>query len=266
LADEPELLVENMDGFAVLTMNRPERRNALTASLLESLAAALGELSSDDGTRCVVLRGAGDKAFSVGMDLNAMAVSTPEENQRLIGAGGPLRTAMAAVEEFPYPVIAMIDGYALGAACELAVSCDLRVGCDKSRMGMPPAKLGIVYPPEGLERFVRTFGLATARRLFYTARHFPCAELSSMGMLDFVCGDDIEEFTIELAREMSHLAPLSMKAHKRVLRAIVGAAGAIDATTRADAQRLVIEAIGSEDAAEAMKAFFEKRPPRFTAK
>jgi len=77
------------------------------------------------------------------------------------------------------------------------VSCDLRVGCDKSRMGMPPAKLGIVYPPEGLERFVRTFGLATARRLFYTARHFPCAELSSMGMLDFVCGDDIEEFTID---------------------------------------------------------------------
>lgn len=266
MAEGPELLVERMDSVVVLTLNRPERQNALTASLLESLAQALDGLSSDDGSRCVVLRGEGDKAFSVGMDLTAMAVATPEENQRLVGAGGPLRDAIRAIEEFPYPVIAMIDGYALGAACELAVSCDLRVGCEKSLMGMPPAKLGIVYPPEGLERFVRNLGLATARRLFYTARHFQCSELYAMGMLDFVRGDDIEAFTMELAREISLYAPLSMKGHKRVLRAIAGSAGTLDAGPRADAQRLVMEAMGSEDAAEGLKAFFEKRPLRFTAK
>jgi len=264
VVESPELMVEERAGFAVLTLNRPERRNALTASLLGLLAIELDRLAEEGGARCAVIRGTGEHAFSVGMDLNAMAASTPEENQRLIGPGGPLRLAIASIEEFPYPVIAMVRGYAAGAGCELATACDLRIGCGQVLMGMPPAKLGIVYPPEGIERFVATYGLATARKLFYTARYFETEELSAMGMLDFVCGEELEGFTMELARDIASLAPLSMKGHKSALRAIAreGATGA-DAPERAAMNEMASKALRSADASEGLKAFLDKRPPRF---
>jgi enoyl-CoA hydratase len=262
---EQEILVEKRDGFAVVTMSRPRRRNALNASLLESLASAFAELGRDGSARCAVLRGSGDEAFSVGMDLTAMAVATPEENQRLIGAGGPLRTAMAAIEAYPYPVLAMVQGYGLGAACELAVSCDIRIGCGQTRMGMPPAKLGIVYPPEGLERFVSRLGLSVTQRLFYTARHFEADELYAMGVLDFLCGEELEGFTMEMAREIACSAPVSQSGHKQILRSIAAASvAAIDAGTRTAIEETVTEAMASDDAAEGIAAFLDKRPPRFT--
>jgi len=131
-------------------------------------------------------------------------------------------------------------------------------------MGMPPAKLGILYPPEGIERFVRTYGLATARKLFYTARYFETEELYVMGILDFVCGEEIEGFTRELAREIASMAPLSMKGHKAALREVAGeiAAGA-EAPERAAINEMVSRAMRSEDASEGLKAFLDKRPPRF---
>lgn len=253
------------DGVAALTLNRPEKGNALTARLLESLAGALEDLERDGGARCVVLRGAGEKAFSVGMDLTAMAVSDPEQNQRLLGAGGPLRRAIDAIEEYPFPVVAMVHGYGIGAGCELAVACDLRVGREASRMGMPPAKLGMVYPPEGIERFARRLGISATARVFLTARNFDGAELHAMGILDFLCGEEIEEFTMELARGMTENAPLSMAGHKRTLRAISrSGAHCLDADRRAAVNDLVAHAMRSEDAKEGLLAFLEKRPPRFT--
>jgi enoyl-CoA hydratase/carnithine racemase len=262
LSEKEELLVETLDALAVLTLNRPHKGNALTAPLLQSLAETLGGLAAGGDARCVVLKGAGER-FSVGMDLNAMAECSPEENQNLIGAGGPLRRAIQAIEEFPYPVVAMIKGHAAGAACELAVSCDLRVGCDSSRMGMPPARLGIVYPPEGLERFVRTLGHATTRKLFYTAEYFKGPELAAMGMLDFMCPDEeLESFTLELASQMANNAPLSMKGHKRALRMLAGPAP-IPPEVAAEINAMVAGAISSGDAIEGIIAFKEKRPPEF---
>lgn len=258
------VLVERRDAVFVITLNRPESGNALTAELLEALRRELATAASAGGTRCAVVKGAGVKAFSVGMDLPSMARATPEENQRLIGEGGPLRLAIAEIEKFPHPVIAMVRGYAAGAACELAVSCDLRVGNRQTLMGMPPAKLGIVYPPEGLERFVQTLGLATTRRLFLTARYFAGEDLYSMRMLDFLCGEDIEEFTMELAGEIARLSPLSMKGHKRVLMEIARSiAPRIDEEQREALWALGAEAMKSADAAEGLAAFLEKRKPRF---
>jgi len=261
---EEELMVEESAGFAVLTLNRPERRNALTASLLGLLAIELDRLAAEGEARCAVIKGAGQQAFSVGMDLTAMATATPEENQRLIGAAGPLRLAISSIEEFPYPVIAMIRGHAAGAGCELAVSCDLRVGCGQVFMGMPPAKLGILYPPEGLERLVRVLGLATARKLIYTGRYYETEELWAMGMLDFVCGEEIEGFTMELARDIASLAPLSMKGHKALLAAIAEDGGpSADGAWREGTDELVARAMRSADASEGLKAFLDKRTPRF---
>jgi enoyl-CoA hydratase/carnithine racemase len=258
-----EILVERRGAVTALTLNRPESDNALTESLLDSLRDTLGGLAAEGGVRCVILRGAGDRAFSVGMDLKVIASCTPEESLRLIGPGGPLRGAIAAIEEYPYPVVGAINGFALGAACELAISCDMRIGAMNAVMGMPPARLSILYPPEGVARFVRTLGLAATRNLFYTAEHFKADRLRDMGMLDVVVeANDLDDCAWGLAGRLAGNAPLSMKGHKRMLAALLprlqlapGEAEEIDF--------LVSEAMHSEDAAEGIAAFLEKRPPDF---
>lgn len=256
-----ELILEAVGPVAVLTLNRPARGNTLTEPLLEALAGTVRSLPSS-GARCAVLRGAGGR-FSLGMDLNAMAESTAAENQRLIGPGGPLRRAIAAVEECPLPVLAMVRGYAAGAGCELATACDLRAGSEECRMGMPPARLGIVYPAEGLDRFVRAYGLAVTRKLFLTAEYFRGPELAAMGMLDFIWPDDeLEAGTMDLAGRLAGLAPLSMRGHKRTL-ALLSARFPDLEDVEGAMDPAVSEAMASEDAAEGIRAFGEKRPPLF---
>lgn len=265
MTDKRELLIEKKDDVAVLTLNRPECANAMNASILEDLAGSLGTLADEGRIRCVVLRGAGEKAFSVGMDLAVIAEAPPEDNLLLIGEGGPLRKAIAAIESFPYPIIAMVYGYAAGAACELAIACDLRTGDHATKMGMPPAKVGIVYPLEGLDRFVRVLGLAVTRKLFHTARYLEGDELFSMGVLDFLTHGDLWHFTMELASEVAALAPMSQRSHKILLGRLSAAGGALTEDLRIEARALAEEAIRSEDGAEGVRAFLEKRPPRFGA-
>lgn len=261
MVDEDELLVSEEVGIAVLKLNRPDRGNALTESLLESLASALGRLPAS-GARCAVLTGAGER-FSVGMDLTAMAGLSPAENHMLIGPGGPLRRALRAIEDYSYPVVAMVRGYAAGAGCELAAACDLRVGAEGCRMGMPPARLGIVYPAEGLERFVRAFGPQVARRMFLTARYFDAGELHSMGLLDFVRPDgELEGYTMELAGRLASNAPLSMRGHKLSL-SLLSAGAPPGAAVEEALGALAEEAMRSRDAVEGIRAFMEKRPPVF---
>ncbi|MBU1671957.1 MAG: enoyl-CoA hydratase/isomerase family protein [Actinobacteria bacterium] len=258
-----ELLLERRGAIAALTLNRPEVSNALTESMLVSLRETLIELASEGTTRAAILKGAGDRAFSVGMDLKAMSEYTPAEGLRLISPGGPLLAAIAAIEEYPYPVLAAINGYALGAACELAVSCDLRLGALNALMGMPPARIGIVYPAEGIERFVRILGLAVTRRLFYTAERFGADRLLEMGMLDSVVeSDDLEECAWDLAAALASYAPLSMKGHKRILAALAKGP-ALPPGEADEIAYLASEAMRSDDAAEGMRAFVEKRPPDF---
>lgn len=263
MAPEEDVVLEAGGPVAVVTLNRPASGNSLTASLLEALTRTLDELAEGGEARCVVLKGAGEK-FSVGMDLNAMAGCTPEESQKLIGAGGPLRRAMSAIEAFPFPVIAVIRGHAAGAACELASSCDLRAGAESCRMGMPPARLGMVYPPEGIQRFARTFGPAVARKLFYTARYFEGPELFSMGMLDFLYPDgELDSSARALAEQVAANAPLSMKGHKRCLSLLAGP-GPLPPEVSQEISALTVESLGSADALEGISAFVEKRAPDFT--
>ncbi|MDD3718790.1 MAG: enoyl-CoA hydratase-related protein [Actinomycetota bacterium] len=260
---EAELLVEKKDALAVLTLNRPQRRNALSSTLLVSLGQTMRQLADEKEVRCAVLRGAGDKAFSAGMDLSALPEGLPSGIQDQIAAKGPLQFCLDAVEDAPFPVIAMIRGYCVGAGCETSMACDLRVGAEGCRMGMPPVRLGIVYPPEGLHRFIRNLDYAATKKVFFTARLFEAAEAKEMGMLDYlVPPEDVEDFTLKLAREIAAGAPLSLAGHKRLLR-MMSPVPAFTASQRDEIEDIQARALASEDAREGIAAFREKRDPVF---
>jgi enoyl-CoA hydratase len=159
------LLIDQKGPVATITLNRPEKRNSLSPELLVRLHQTLEAMKQENQVRVVVLRGAGDRAFSSGYDITAISTdrvaNVEEELTR-----NPLEKAIQSVLDFPYPVLALLNGDAFGGGCDLAVCCDLRIGADDIRMGMPPAKLGLVYPIPGLLRFVQTVGLANTRELF----------------------------------------------------------------------------------------------------
>ncbi len=263
MSEESELLLEIKDNVAILTMNRPQRRNALSTGLLVSIAQTLKNLESEKKIRCAILRGAGEKAFSAGMDLTAVPEGVPSDIQEAIDSKGPLQFGLDIVEECVFPVIAMIRGYCMGAGCELSMACDLRVGSENCRMGMPPARLGIVYPPAGLYRFIRNIGLPNTKKLFYTAKNFDASEAYEMGMLHYVVPDEeLENFTLELAEGISKNAPLSVSGHKRALY-LMTQAPALSDEAKAEIDQLMGRALGSEDAKEGLAAFVQKRDPVF---
>ena len=262
MREDTELLVEVAEGIATLALNRPRRRNALTAGMLLSLARALDDLAAR-GVRCAVLRGAGERAFSAGMDLSELPHGVAGDIVEQIAEKGPLQFCLQAIEEAPFPVIAMISGYCVGAGCEMSMACDLRVGAEGCRMGMPPARLGIVYPPEGLQRFLRVLGLPATRKLFLTASLFEAGEAREMGMLDYlVPGVELEGFTRELARDIAAGAPLSHAGHKLLLRAL-SPAPSLAGPLREEMEAAMGRALASEDAREGVAAFREKRDPVF---
>lgn len=263
---EAELLVEVREPLAFLTINRPERRNALSVPLLISLAQALEELAREGKVRCAVLRGAGEKAFSAGMDLSAIPEGLPAEIQERIQSKGPLQYGLEAIEDSPFPVIAMIRGYCVGAGCETSMACDLRVGAEDCRMGMPPARLGIVYPPEGLHRFIRNLGYAATKKIFLTAELFEAREAYQMGMLDYLVPvPELEFFTEELALRIASNAPLSVSGHKRVLKMLTPLR-TLSQEEGEEINSIMGRALASEDAREGIAAFREKRDPVFKGK
>jgi enoyl-CoA hydratase len=261
--DENLLLTERKDHTLWITFNRPERRNALSPLLLYQLAELLKKLKQEDEIRCVVLRGAGDKAFSSGYDISAIPTNVPPEVMEKMRKTNPLETAIGAIGEFPYPVIAMVNGMAFGAGCEVAVTCDIRIAADSARLGMPPAKLGLIYLPAGLMRFVNIVGMANAKEIFFTGRYFPVARAKEMGLVNYVVPDSqLVSFTEEMAKEISGNAPLSLKGMKTIFNTLVKYQK-IDPEDMKAVELLVAQAFNSEDLKEGQKAFLEKRKPVF---
>jgi enoyl-CoA hydratase len=250
------LKIERRDAVAILTLVNPQKRNALDPPMLDALCDALARLPQD-GVRAVVLTGDGHKAFSSGYDISALpgtdADSAPLES--------PLAKALSAITDGALPVVAALNGVAIGGGCELAATCDLRVAHPAVTLAMPPVRLGIVYSPKGLARFVGLIGMSHTRELFLTAQPVAAQRALDWGLVDSVVGtEDVLPVALELAREIARGAPLALAGTRRMLEALLPVPRPELAAELAELQA---RAWISEDAREARAAFREKRPPRF---
>jgi len=248
-----ELRVERpAPDVALLTISNPDKRGALDPPLLGALTDALAGLDA----RCVVLTGEG-RAFCAGYDIESLMREGYED-----GASHPFPAALAAIEAYPYPVLAALNGYAIGGGLELAIACDLRIAADGIQLGMPPAKLGVVYAHAGLNRFIAAVGAARTRELFLTGRRIDARTAERWGLVnEVVAPEELPEAALALAGEVAANAPLSLRGNKAAIGALVAAGGALgpEEAERLDADRRA--AFASEDLREGLRAFGEKRPP-----
>ena len=261
LASGKLLLDRPAEAVARLTLSNPEKRNPLDHDVLNALAAVLPELAAGIETRCVVITGSG-RAFSAGYDIGAIPEQSFERDAEVLVAH-PFHAAMDAVTAHPYPVIAAINGHCLGGGLELAVRCDLRVCAASARLGMPPAKLGLIYGHTGLERFIAVIGVAHTKELFLTGRNLGAQRAERIGLVNEAVADErVEAVSLELAAEIAANAPLSMTGNKRVIETIARAAR-LTAEEEAELVELRRSCFASEDFREGIRAFAEKRKPRW---
>ena len=260
MTEEKELIVVRDGAICTLTINNPEKRNALKPTCLYEITETFNALAQDKDVRVVILRGAGEKAFSAGADIIAMPTRNSSGNKPVAGDSS---TASEAITRFPYPTIAMLYGYTLGAGCILAMSCDIRVASTNVKMGIPTSKMGLLSGHRGFKRFLDVLGYSSAMEVFLTGRPYESQECLSMGLVNhLVDHDQMESYTYGLANEITRCAPLSLKGSKYILNRLaenpVSTAEDLE-TFRA----LRIEAASSDDHEEAKLAFKEKRVPVF---
>ena len=264
--DNEMLLTQRKGRVCTLVLNCPEKKNVLTSDLLVDLHQKMQELSGDDTIRTIVIRGAGDEAFCSGYDISALADGSVPPVSGVMKDRNPFRPFEMAVESimnYPYPVIAMLNGYAFGGGCDLAVSCDMRIGADHIRIGMTPAKIGMIYTPEGLNRFIQTIGLSKTKEIFFTGRAYDARRSKEMGLIDYlVPRAELESFTYRLAEEIAGNAPLSLKGIKRMLNLVLRS-DKIAEEGRQEVEKIVSRALESHDLKEGRAAFLEKRKPVF---
>jgi enoyl-CoA hydratase/carnithine racemase len=245
-------------GVATVTIDRPAKRNALNLAMWRRLGAIYAEFAADDAVRAIVLTGAGGN-FCAGADISEFdSVRNDAESGRLYEQEA--EAAVIAIRDWPGPTIAAISGYAMGGGCGLALACDLRVGDGTAKMGIPAARLGILYGTVDCTLLYRQIGLANAKRVLYAGRPFGSQECSQLGLLDIVVESDALAAAQNLAAEFANNAPLTLQGSKFILEAC--AAGAAEARD-IEIQERIDTAMTSADYAEGRRAFSEKRPPRF---
>lgn len=246
-------------GVWLLTISNPRKRNALDAELLEALQKALEPERAPDA-RVVILRGEGEH-FCAGYDLAGLE-SVPAHGPL---PDSPLQDALAALEAHPAVTVACVRGAAFGGGAELASATDLRLLGDDAVWCLPPAKLGVVYAPEGLERVSRLIGPARAKLLAFTGRRVLPDEALRLGLCEEVHpAAELETQALQLASEIASNAPLAVAGMKRVFQHL--ARGPLSGADRAELAELRRRAFASEDVREGRKALLEKRPPRFTGR
>ena len=255
---EPLVLVQPQPGgVVVLRLNRPPL-NPLSEALLAEFTAEARALADDAAVKTVVIAGS-DRAFAAGADIEEFGTA---EDAREVSHN--FRSACAALGAIPRPVIAAISGFALGGGLELALACDLRIAADGIRLGMPPAKLGLVYSHTGLRRFIDIVGVARTRELFLLGRNVEARRALDWGLVnEVVIGSDLEETALEWATELAANAPLSVQGNKRVIRELLRARAELDPDVERELIALREACFASEDMKEGVRAFGEKRPARW---
>jgi enoyl-CoA hydratase/carnithine racemase len=256
-----EIIVTTGENTVEIRLNRPEKRNAVTPEMLRELIEVVEEYGKKSETHILILRGEGDDFFSAGFDISRI----PAESTGKVAGNVILDEAVTALEKYPFPSIAMLNGPVFGGSCELAFACDFRLAADHVKMCIPPAKLGLVYSLNGLQRVASVIGLSNTKKMFLTANIFGIDKLEQMGAVDEVYPlSELPQKVEKLAKTMGGLAPLSLKGNKAILNLL--AEKQLLPEQEKFVQDLVHESFLSEDAKEGKQAFFEKRKPAFKGK
>ena len=253
-------LDEPADGVLRLTISNPSKRNALDHAILDGIGVALRGV--EERARCVILTGA-DGMFSSGYDIGDIPDDVfAVEAEKLVAH--PFTSALDALDACVVPTVAALGGHTIGGGLELALSCDFRLAADGIKLGMPPAKLGLVYSHTGLRRFIDAIGVPRTRELFLLGRNIPVSRAHSWGLVnDVVEAGALESASLGWARELAANAPLSVQGNKRVIRALLDAEGSLDPEVERELIALREACFASEDMREGVRAFAEKRPPRW---
>src|ERR1700744_2926292 len=264
LAGGKLLLDRPAEAVARLRIANPERRGALDHEILGAIAAILPRLDDGIATRCVLIPGT-PPLFSAGYDIAGFTEEAFEDETEALVAH-PFQAAMEAIVAHPWPTVAAINGLCLGGGPELAVSCDLRIAAAGAKLGMPPAKLGLIYGHTGLRRFLETIGLPRTREMFFTGRNLTAERAEAIGLVNEGVGEEeIEAAGVELAATIAAAAPLSTRGNKRVIDVL-----AANPVLSPEQEEELVErrrsCFGSADFREGIRAFAEKRRPSWTGR
>ncbi|MFY9956127.1 enoyl-CoA hydratase-related protein [Bradyrhizobium sp.] len=253
----PNILLTRRDSVAVVSLNRPEVLNAMTLNMWRELASLFSGLAGDDGIRAVVLSSSGPD-FCVGADVSEFD-RIRENKDQSAAYEVSVDACSAAIANLAKPVIAAVSGYCLGGGCHLALACDFRFADHTAKLGIPSAKLSIVYGVKSVQRLMAIAGTVNAKRMLYSGQRYDVAGSQSMGLVDEVC-NDVKTAAVEYAATLAANAPLSIAGAKFMLNGLSMGDGGLDV---AAAQRIIDLAADSEDFREGRLAFAEKRAPRF---
>jgi enoyl-CoA hydratase len=253
--------LERRDAVAVIRLNRPEVLNALSVEMIDRLEGALDAVEADPDLRVVVLTGAGDKAFSAGADIGHMRTASALE-ARAFGRRG--HGVASRIESFPSPVIAAVNGYALGGGCEIVLACDIRLASDRAKLGLPEVNLGILPGWGGTQRLARLTSPGFAKEMIFTGRMATAEEAERRGLVNAVHPHEgLMDAALELAGQIAAKPAWAVSAAKEMVNL------ALDGDLRGHLARELDTfalAFTTDDQREGMAAFFEKRPPTFTGR
>ena len=249
-----DTVLKELEGrVALLTINRPDKLNALSQQVRDDMLALLDEIEADDAVGAVVVTGAGEKSFVAGADIGEFAGRSPFDQREAMRSP----RVFDVMASFPKPVIAMINGFCLGGGCELAASCDIRIASDRARFGQPEINLGLIPGGGGTQRLPRMIGLGQSMRLILSGEMIPADEAARIGLVDLVApADELRATTMDLAAKIAAKSPLTLRVAKEAIRA---------------SQRMAVEegilyerdlfclCFSTEDKDEGVAAFLEKR-------
>jgi enoyl-CoA hydratase/carnithine racemase len=258
LASGKLLLDEPAEHVTRLKISNPAKRGALDHEILDALAETVRSLDA----RCLLITGDGN-VFSAGYDLGNLDEQNFEQRAEALVAH-PFHAAIEALEDYRYPVLAALNGHTIGGGLELAITCDIRVAARGIKLGMPPAKLGLIYSHTGLRKFIEICGVANTCELFYVGRNVDSRRAAQMGLVNQVVErEELERAALSLAAEIASNAPLSLEGNKRVMRALREMPGRLPVELERELVELRESCFATEDFREGVRAFAEKRAPKW---